>query len=52
MEIYREKEKLRKREQHLKVRNKDHTNKSRFEINNGSGLNQRRKLKMVRVKSK
>ena len=37
MEIYREKEKSRKRKQHLKVRNKDGTDKSRFEIKMGQG---------------
>ena len=43
MKIYREKEKSRKREQRLKVKNKDDTYKSRFEINKRSGLNPRRK---------
>ena len=43
MKIYREKEKSRKREQRLKVKNKDDTYKSRFEINKRSGLNRRRK---------
>ena len=43
MKIYREKEKSRKREQRLKVKNKDDTYKSRFEINKRSVLNRRRK---------
>ena len=48
MKIYQEKKKLQKREQCLKVRNKNDVDKSRFEINKRSRLNHRRKQQQAK----
>ena len=48
MKIYQEEKKLQKREQCLKVRNKNDVDKSRFEINKRSGLNHRRKQQQAK----